>query len=82
MEAKKHLRLHQKTVEIIKEKDSACYSIPNNKQVNKIRNPVEYYRDQLKFEENKRLKIEYLNKLKIEKEGLEVRAKPQINKVS
>ena len=80
LEEKRHFKLRLKKDEVIKEKDKLCYQVPNNKVVEKIRNPKDYYKDQLKFNENRRLKIEELRKRNIAEELSENRP-PEINKV-
>ena len=82
MEEKKHFKLRLKRDEVMKEKEAICYNIPNNKHINKIRNPTEYYKDQLKYDELKKQKIELIKQKEYEKESLELKSKPEINKNS
>ncbi len=78
---KKYFKLHLKKEEVTKEIDSYCYSIPNNKTVEKVRKPVDYYQDQLKYNNNTRIKIQEIKKQDEFKIQKVLKAKPQINKV-
>ncbi len=81
MYKKKKFKLQLKIEESKKAEVADCFEAPGNKKVDHARKPKEYYQDQLKHDEDKKLKIELLRKKQQEKEKNVNKYKPNINKV-